>query len=56
LRVESAKGFQPPASGTVTQPFIKTHWGTLQMLLTDPDGRVLGIEGPVHEKASRGGR
>jgi hypothetical protein len=54
LRVESATDFKPPASGTVTQPFTKTHWGTLQMLLADPDGRALGIEAPLHEKASPG--
>jgi len=49
LRVGSAANFKPPASGTVSQPFTKTHWGTLQMLLTDPDGRVLGIEAPLDE-------
>jgi hypothetical protein len=54
LRAASSTDFKPPASGTVTQPFTKTHWGTLQMLLTDPDGRMLSIEAPLHAKESRG--
>jgi len=54
LRVGRAADFKPPASGTVEQPFTKTHWGTLQMLLADPDGRVVGIEAPLNEKASHG--
>jgi len=49
LRVESAAEFKPPASGTVRQAFTKQHWGALQMLLADPDGRVLGIEAPPGE-------
>ena len=52
LRVENAADFTPPASGTVTQPFEKTHWGTRQMLLADPDGRIVGIEAPLGENTS----
>jgi hypothetical protein len=56
LQVESAADFKPPASAKVTQPFAKTHWGTLQMLLADADGRVLSIEAPLADEALRGGR
>lgn len=44
LTVESAEAFAPPTSGTVKRPFVKEHWGALQMLLGDPDGREIAIE------------
>ncbi|MCA9596835.1 MAG: hypothetical protein KC776_26145 [Myxococcales bacterium] len=47
LATGSAEGFQPPAAGTVTQPFEKQHWGVLQMLVADPDGRPVSIEAPA---------
>jgi len=50
LRVDNAAKFEPPASGKVTRKFTKQHWGALQMLLADPDGRVLGVEAPVKRK------
>lgn len=50
LRVENAKSFQPPKSGTVARPFIKEHWGVMEMLLNDPDGRMLSIQAPIGKK------
>jgi catechol 2,3-dioxygenase-like lactoylglutathione lyase family enzyme len=47
LSVASAEAFDPPRGGQVTQPFAKQHWGALQMLLADPDGRVVAIEAPA---------
>lgn len=47
VSVESAQGFQPPASAVVTQPFEKQHWGAWQMQVTDPDGRTVAIEAPA---------
>jgi hypothetical protein len=47
LSVEAAEGFVPPTSGTVTQPFALQHWGALQMLVADPDGRVVAVEAPA---------
>jgi hypothetical protein len=44
VSVASAQAFQPPSSGTVLQPFEKQHWGALQMLVADPDGRVVAVE------------
>jgi methyltransferase (TIGR00027 family) len=49
LSVESASEFEPPTSGTIARPFIKEHWGALQMLLADPDGREVAIEAPVED-------
>ncbi len=46
LSVESAAAFEPPKSGGVKRPFIEEHWGALQMLLLDPDGRDVAIEAP----------
>lgn len=47
VSVPSATGFEPPRAGTVTQPFEKQHWGPLQMLVADPDGRNVAIEAPA---------
>ncbi len=47
LSVESAAAFEPPTSGAVTRPFIEEHWGALQMLIADPDGREVAIEAPL---------
>lgn len=47
VSIASARGFEPPPSGTVTQPFQKQHWGALQMLVADPDGRTVAIEAPA---------
>jgi hypothetical protein len=52
LSVESAAAFSPPASGTVKRPFIEEHWGALQMLVADPDGRTIAIEAPLAPKVS----
>ena len=50
LSVESATDFEPPASANVKRPFIEEHWGALQMLLLDPDGREIAIEAPLAGK------
>ena len=50
LSVANAASFEPPKSGTVKRPFIREHWGVLQMLLADPDGRDIAIEAPLDEK------
>ncbi len=51
MRVADEAAFKPPASGAVKKPFANTHWRTRQMLLADPDGRVLSIEAPRTIKA-----
>lgn len=52
LRVEDPAAFAPPASGAVKQPFVREHWGVLQMLLSDPDGRDVAIEAPLDKKGA----
>ena len=52
LRVESSAAFVPPTSGSVQRPFIEEHWGAMQMLLNDPDGREVAIEAPLAKKGA----
>ncbi len=47
LSVGDAATFEPPTSGTVKRPFTEEHWGALQMLLVDPDGREIAIDAPL---------
>lgn len=47
LSIENATAFVPPSSGSVKRPFIEEHWGAMQMLLADPDGREVAIEAPL---------
>lgn len=44
LSVEDAATFEPPTSGKVKRAFTREHWGALQMLLADPDGREISVE------------
>ncbi|NVB78104.1 MAG: VOC family protein [Kofleriaceae bacterium] len=53
LRVDAATEFKPPRAGSVKRRFTRQHWGSLQMLLADPDGRVLGIEAPAPKRPRR---
>jgi uncharacterized glyoxalase superfamily protein PhnB len=41
------------AAGKIKRPFIKEHWGALQMLLTDPDGREIAVEARVEGEDPR---
>jgi hypothetical protein len=47
VAVEDAEAFEPPRSGSVKSPFKKEHWGALQMLLVDPDGREIAVDAPL---------
>ncbi|HEV8297572.1 MAG TPA: hypothetical protein VGQ20_09750 [Acidimicrobiales bacterium] len=49
LTVRDAGRFDVPASGTVDQPFVAQHWGVVEMLLRDPDGRRLSVQAPLPE-------
>jgi len=46
LTVESAAQFEPPSSATVARAFEAQHWGALELLLADPDGRLLSVQAP----------
>jgi hypothetical protein len=43
--------FAPPAAGTVDREFEPQHWGITEMLLRDPDGRLVSVAAPLPEGA-----
>jgi hypothetical protein len=49
LSVEHAAGFEAPRAGQVVRPFVKEHWGVMQLLVNDPDGRQVSIEAPLED-------
>ncbi len=54
LYVKDTSRFEPPKAGAVKGPFKRTHWGTSEMQLQDPDGRMVSIQGPPPRKAKKG--
>lgn len=44
-----AAGFEPPAGATVEVPFTPQHWGVVEMILRDPDGRRVSVQAPLPE-------
>ncbi len=36
-----------PAGATVDKSFTPEHWGVVEMLLRDPDGRGVSIQAPL---------
>jgi hypothetical protein len=47
LKVASADTFQLHPNIEVVAPFEETHWGTKEMTIRDPDGRILNIKAPL---------
>jgi hypothetical protein len=47
LKVGDADRFQPSASLDVVTPFEATHWGTQEMTVRDPDGRIWRLQAPA---------
>jgi hypothetical protein len=47
LRVPDAEAFQADPVVEVVMPFEPTHWGTQQMTVRDPDGRLWALEAPA---------
>lgn len=47
LKTASADEFQLDPNVEVVAPFEKTHWGTKEMTIRDPDGRILNIKAPL---------
>ncbi len=52
ILTETAARFSPPATGSVARAFRKVHWGVLEMLLHDPDGRMLSVQARASRKAA----
>ena len=49
LKVADADAFRPAPSVDVVTPFEDTHYGTKEMTVRDPDGRILSIQSPPKE-------
>jgi hypothetical protein len=49
LKVADADAFRPDALVTVVTPFEDTHWGTREMTVRDPDGRLWRLQAPGKE-------
>ena len=47
LRVADAEAFRPSAPLDVVTPFEDTHWGTQNMTVRDPDGRLWTLQAPA---------
>jgi uncharacterized glyoxalase superfamily protein PhnB len=52
LKVPDEAALHPAAIADVVTPFEDTHWGTREMTVRDPDGRVWRLQAPA--RASRG--
>ena len=46
MKVANAKAFKPEPIVEVVTPFQPTHWGTQEMTVKDPDGRLWSLQAP----------
>ena len=46
LRVPDSASFRPGPVVEVVSPFEPTHWGTAEMTVRDPDGRLWSLQAP----------
>lgn len=47
LKVADADAFHPDPALDVVTPFEDTHWGTREMTVRDPDGRIWSLQAPA---------
>jgi hypothetical protein len=47
LKVQGEDAFQPDTIIDVVTPFDDTHWGTREMTVRDPDGRIWRLQAPA---------
>ncbi|MEV6795621.1 VOC family protein [Streptomyces sp. NPDC051320] len=47
LKVPDAEAFRPAPGVEVVTPFADTHFGTKEMTVRDPDGRLWSIQAPA---------
>lgn len=47
LRVGDATAFEPDRTPDFAQPFVPQHWGVVEALLRDPDGRIVSLQAPI---------
>jgi hypothetical protein len=46
VAIRDTGAFQRPRSGVVVSDFTPTHWGTVELVMRDPDGRTVSVQGP----------
>ena len=51
LRVADPARFAPQRPVEFAQPFTARHWGVLEALVSDPDGRTVSLEAPLPQEA-----
>ncbi|MGH7708048.1 MAG: VOC family protein [Vulcanimicrobiaceae bacterium] len=49
LKVADSAAFRPDAVVDVVAPFEDTHWGTREMTVRDPDGRIWRLKAPAKD-------
>ena len=49
LKVADADGFRPDPAVEVVTPFEDTHYGTREMTVRDPDGRLWSLQAAVRK-------
>jgi hypothetical protein len=49
LRVADANAFRPDRALDFAQPFTPQHWGVVEALIRDPDGRNVSLQAPPPE-------
>jgi hypothetical protein len=47
LKVADADAFRAEAGVEVVEPFAETHYGTREMTVRDPDGRLWSLQAPL---------
>jgi hypothetical protein len=52
LRVADAASFAPSRTPDFVQQFEPTHWGMLEALVRDADGRIISLQAPLPEGAA----
>jgi hypothetical protein len=47
LAVRDSETFAPSRAADFAQPFTPQHWGVVEALIRDPDGRNVSLQGPL---------
>ena len=54
LRVADAAAFNPSRPPDFVQPFTPQHWGVMEAIVRDPDGRQVSLQAPMTDAEHRG--
>jgi hypothetical protein len=47
LKVADAAAFAPTRPADFVQPFTAQHWGVMEAVVRDPDGRLVSLQAPA---------